>query len=816
MACLSEEALNAWASGDASAVERETWMLHTAECESCQGLLACGVKAQDAVSEWHLGRYRVERTLGSGGLGVVLEAIDPLLERRVAIKLLHRGGQAEQERAAMLAVARMLATIRHPNVVAVHDVGDDGDAIFLAMELVVGTTLGQWLHGTTLQARLRVLHGVADGLQSLHAKGVVHGDLKPANIVVTTQGDAVIVDLGLAHRTSAPREIRIAAGTPGYWAPEVARGENASVASDVFAFWRVVEVALQGAGLPAAKETAIAGAIAKGTAEDPLARFATVAASQQALAAIVAPPRRRWWPYVGAGVGAVAACAVAAVWLLRPSEAERLAACDAQLVAWTQGGAAVARLQKDGIASERFTAFMEQNRVAAQKLHRQVCMQSSSESPERDQQQRSCAVTTWRRIVGRARNVATLPGRVADALWALQLSMPVRACEQANPPGSAVAFTAEQEALADRIATIGYDAAAVKELEQLLPAVKASGAPRLEAAWNRMMASRAFAIGDTARATKLTIATSQIAASLGDDELRAFAKLDELKLLPDDRLIDDAKAAVIRIGAPVLLANYYAAVADRALTAGKRETALPAYVEALRLLEAEGLGPSATEVRARQNYATVIQFDGKVEEARKQFLRALQLSRIVDGPDHVENVQPLLSLTFSHAAQKQTAEAERYVTEAQRIIATSGAKATALGFGVQLAVCQVALATLAATTEAACEQAQQIATEVYGASSTQSATAQIQLAQYFIGTKQSAKALPLAQAAILATGESEQIGQRFYAQTLVAVALFNSGAKAEARRYALDVIGPMRLHQDLNAKQSVAMLEGLLVAINAR
>ncbi|HPH66291.1 MAG TPA: tetratricopeptide repeat protein, partial [Kofleriaceae bacterium] len=237
-----------------------------------------------------------------------------------------------------------------------------------------------------------------------------------------------------------------------------------------------------------------------------------------------------------------------------------------------------------------------------------------------------------------------------------------------------------------------------------------------------------------------------------------------------------AAGRAAELGAPVLLANYYAAVADRALTAGKRDTALPAYVEALRLLEAEGLGPSATEVRARQNYATVIQFDGKVEEARTQFARALQLSRIVDGPDHVENVQPLLSLTFSHAAQKQTAEAERYLAEAQRIIAVAGARATMVGFGVQLAACQVALATLATTTEAACEQAAQIATEVYGATSTQRATAQIQLAQYFIGTNQSAKALPLAQAAVLATGESEQAGQRFYAQTLVAVALFNSGA----------------------------------------
>ncbi len=374
--------------------------------------------------------------------------------------------------------------------------------------------------------------------------------------------------------------------------------------------------------------------------------------------------------------------------LLRPSDAETLALCDAQLIPWSQGDAVTARLQADGIAIDRLTVFIDNNRAAAKTLNRQLCLNSSTSSSERAQQQRSCALTAWHRIVGRAHNLITQPGRAAGWLWTLQVSMPVSACEQANPPGSAVAYTAEQEALADQIDRIGYDDNAIKDLNQLLPAVKASGGGRIEATWNLAMGNRAFERGDKERAAELTIATSQIAATLGDDELLAFAKIDELKLLPDTRLINDAKAAVMRIGSPALLAKYYAAVGDRAFFAGKRNEAIPAYVKALRLFDAESLGPSAIEMHTRQNYATAIQFDGKVEEARNQFTNALKLSRIVVGPDHLDNVKPLLSLVFSHVAKKQMTEAEHYLAEARRLVDAKGATATRVGYGVQLALCQ--------------------------------------------------------------------------------------------------------------------------------
>ncbi|MCA9636215.1 MAG: serine/threonine protein kinase, partial [Myxococcales bacterium] len=137
-----------------------------------------------------IGRYMVIRPLGAGGMGVVVEAYDPELDRRVAIKLLKpdRGGGESQAR--LLREAQAMARLSHPNVVQVHDVGMVGDQVFVAMELIRGQTLAHWLSERPRGWRevVRQFIEAARGLQAAHAVGLVHRDFKPDNVLLADDG----------------------------------------------------------------------------------------------------------------------------------------------------------------------------------------------------------------------------------------------------------------------------------------------------------------------------------------------------------------------------------------------------------------------------------------------------------------------------------------------------------------------------------------------------------------------------------------------------------------------------------------------------
>ncbi|MBS2025789.1 MAG: serine/threonine protein kinase [Deltaproteobacteria bacterium] len=186
----------------------------------------------------HAGRFVIEARLGAGGMGVVFSAKDPELDRRVAIKLLHPGrGQMEQE-TRILAEARALAALSHPNVVTVFEVGTCEAGLFIAMELVEGTTLRQWLLAERRPWR-EVLNAFVEagrGLAAAHAAGIVHRDFKPENVLVGNDGRVRVTDFGLAQSESAPTEPGVRVGTPRYMSPEQRKGENADARADQYAF----------------------------------------------------------------------------------------------------------------------------------------------------------------------------------------------------------------------------------------------------------------------------------------------------------------------------------------------------------------------------------------------------------------------------------------------------------------------------------------------------------------------------------------------------------------------------------------------------
>jgi serine/threonine protein kinase len=203
-------------------------------------------------SSAELGRYRLGRRLGAGGMGMVFEADDLELHRRVALKLLYADPSAdlEQTRAQLLREARAMAQTNHPNVVAVYDVGRIGEQVFLAMELVEGSTLAAWLRSARPRAEiLRVFVMAGRGLEAAHATGLVHRDFKPDNVLIGGDGRARVTDFGLAlvARASggpgssagvgASADVRASmtvstergatVGTPAYMAPEQLRGQPA-------------------------------------------------------------------------------------------------------------------------------------------------------------------------------------------------------------------------------------------------------------------------------------------------------------------------------------------------------------------------------------------------------------------------------------------------------------------------------------------------------------------------------------------------------------------------------------------------------------
>ncbi len=210
-------------------------------------------------------RFRVIRTIGVGGMGVVYEAWDDITARCVALKLV-AGGSRDHLRASLrlLREARALTRVSHPGVVDLVSVGAFAGHVYLAMEYVPGETLASWVrrpatgHGAIVEMFLRA----GDALAAVHGAGLVHRDFKPSNVIIGA-GAVRLVDFGLAvparawgdRDPLAGLDARARVGTPMYMSPEQCAGRPASPRSDQFAFCVALSQALQGAH-PFAGDTA--------------------------------------------------------------------------------------------------------------------------------------------------------------------------------------------------------------------------------------------------------------------------------------------------------------------------------------------------------------------------------------------------------------------------------------------------------------------------------------------------------------------------------------------------------------------------------
>ena len=207
-----------------------------------------------------IGPYEVVSAIGAGGMGEVYRARDPRLKRDVAIKVLPPSFSSDPQRLQRFEQeAHATAALNHPNILAVHDIGQQDGAPYIVSELLEGETLGEKLRAGPVPVRKAIEYAqqIARGLAAAHDKGIVHRDLKPENVFITRDGRAKILDFGLAKLTrfesaaddqarTVESEIGCVVGTVGYMAPEQARGKPADARTDLFALGAILYELLTG------------------------------------------------------------------------------------------------------------------------------------------------------------------------------------------------------------------------------------------------------------------------------------------------------------------------------------------------------------------------------------------------------------------------------------------------------------------------------------------------------------------------------------------------------------------------------------------
>jgi serine/threonine protein kinase len=301
-----------------------------------------------------LGNYQILEEIGRGGMAIVYRAYQPSLNRHVAIKVLPPHFTFDRQFVErFLREAQAAASLRHPNIVVVHDVAEQNGLYYIVMEYLQGQTLRQLIEreGPLSPARVaRMVERIASALDYAHQRGFVHRDVKPGNIFVGPDDHPTLTDFGIAKAASGTQLTRsgMLIGTPEYMSPEQAQGENVDRSTDIYALGIVVYQMLSGQvpfggttphailykqihesppplralqpGLPRALEDALARALAK----DPRARYPNAEAFAKALADTVAslqpapPATRPVWPWMVGGIVGIALILIISLAILSP------------------------------------------------------------------------------------------------------------------------------------------------------------------------------------------------------------------------------------------------------------------------------------------------------------------------------------------------------------------------------------------------------------------------------------------------------------------------------------------------------------------
>lgn len=706
--CLSENTLSALlTSGPDADAALERSLLHAAECPACRRLLAATARSagsgpgRDAAPAQEagapeagamllrrgatVGRYIVIDLRGSGGMGMVYEAYDPDLGRKVALKLL-RPQQAPTAReagaASLLREAQALARLRHPCVVAVYDVGVCEGQVFIAMELVAGKTAAEWLAETprTLSEILDLFERAGQGLWAAHQAGIIHTDFKPTNVLIEKSREVRVLDFGLAQLTARPGEAQSAdepqplrGGTPAYMAPEQARGETVDARSDQYSFCVALHQAVYGVRPAQSGETEGHGPaprwlrqlLKRGLSADPARRFPDMAA----LLSELERRRRRTWLRVtlaALGVlGAVAAGALAQSYRVGTGRASPCAEAAAHLLShWDDAQrrsveAAFLRSRRpfarasfervdQGLGSYvRALAASQKETCEARQLHKQ--------QPETAfRLRRDCLARRRQEVLSLTRLLAAADDKVVEASVKLVALLPqVETCADAarlelGPP--------VDESLRERAEAIGTELTTAQTLRKAGRYVEGlSVAERAVAAAQQLGVRPLIAetLEERARLNKQVknipaaeagYRAALLEAEAGRHDVAAARLWIELVLMmgywqnkPAEArpLIPFARAAVERVGQPTDLAGaLYGAIGMIEIAAGDSAAALVSQEQALALYE-RAFGASHLKlIEPLTALGEIHRMRGEPQQMLKVMQRAHDMTLSELGPEH--------------------------------------------------------------------------------------------------------------------------------------------------------------------------------------
>ncbi|MFT3697905.1 MAG: serine/threonine-protein kinase [Kofleriaceae bacterium] len=619
-----------------------------------------------------IAHFRIVKELGRGGMGIVLEAHDPDLDRRVAIKVVREGSSSR-----LVREAQAMARLAHPNVVTVYEVGElAGTEMFVVMELVTGSTLGEWLKTERSWREIVIAFAAAaDGLQAAHRAGLVHRDFKPSNVLVDHDGRVRVSDFGLAHSEDTLAEgSEPIAGTLAYMAPEQRAGRVVDARADQYSFG----IALQDALAHKKPPRRVQKAIARALSIDPDDRWPAMASLAHELRKAL--PRRR----VAMIGGALVLAAVALFLIVEPSRGAVVSCADgAQLVdqVWNVQAKAttLAQFQRaaPGIDTTHAIRLVDDWSSAWKLGRRAACTV--------DEPLRSARVGCL------DRELAALSAQVgvwADALPAIVEQSASTAARLPNVDACALETTSTSihPSVVSRVAQIealtrsGQMSAALSEVPGLLTIARASGRPRDLATALTAAGKAEYEYGKYADAEAHFREAAQQAGEARDDVLlvdalvhEAGTKVEAGAPLDALGLLDAATAVGVRIGGDTR--EVIASTRGNALfEAGRIEEAIAVYRSIIPATEARAMRDPSSRIDLSNLFgqlASALRQSDDYEGAADLERKAIALDEQTFGPNHPEVAKGLADLTSTELHLEKLDDARAHIDRAKAIVASA-------------------------------------------------------------------------------------------------------------------------------------------------
>ncbi|PZR13994.1 MAG: hypothetical protein DI536_11785 [Archangium gephyra] len=671
-----------------------------------------------------LDRYVILDRLGAGGMGEVYAAWDPVLDRKVAVKVLRPDieGSAigEELKHRLLGEAQSLAKLAHPNVVTVHDVGLAGDRVYLAMEFIEGRTLKDWLQQVprpSWQRILEVFLAAGEGVVAAHAQGITHRDFKPDNVVVGSDERVRVMDFGLAHGQAAKKKDEKSRrtitqpgamlGTPAYMSPEALHGQPTDFRSDEFSFCVSLYEALYGfRPFEGATPGAIASEIIqnrvrpppsgtrvprrihqlilKGLRNEPLERFQTMRALLVQLGRTRVQREQR---IAIVAVVVLSVLAVALVALATWRERTRcLQVADRMNGVWDDG---VKRAAADSFANthkpwavaawrdveSRIDAYAQQWVSQRQA----VCEAGPAGDDERYGQELLCLSRRLSDLEATTQLFLRADADVVERAVTMASTLPsIAGCRNVTPPHRP---STESEPLRGQLSAVraridsGKYADALKQSVELAEKAEADGNREAFAEARLWGAIARMRLGDARAAEQWAEESILAAAESRADELEARGWVERVGFAAlsgpsadAERWVRFAQSAIARVApAPELQASLFNNQGVLAHLRGQYAAAIDAHKNALEL-RTQLLGNRHPLVaRSHSNLGAAYRALGRFGEARQEYEQALAIEEQVLDPSHPQVADTLNNLGNVLNAQGSPTGARRALERSLRI-----------------------------------------------------------------------------------------------------------------------------------------------------